>query len=154
MELVIFFHLAASSFRQQTKIFSMTTLMDRHGKPCAYLYNNKLLLAGSMEVMGVTLGDCVFGRSGEVKGKIFDKGLYSISGETVAMEEEMKTIPNFDPMHALFQGWEILEKIKDHSCPWIIPKNKWLALGIEEFLTMPGVVTIVKVKNNKALHRM
>lgn len=132
----------------------MTTLLDRYGKPCAYLYNNKILSAGSMEVIGVTLGNCVFGKSGEAKGKIFDRVFYSLSGEIVATEIELQSMPEFDLVEVLFQGWNILEKIKDHLCPWITPNNKWIAVDIKDFLVLPGTFTVIRLKNNNALQQL
>lgn len=130
----------------------MTTLLDRNGKLCAYIYNNKILLADTMAVAGVMLGDCVFGLSGEVKGKIFDRILYAASGEIVANEIEIKSTPEFDAIAVLFQGWNILEKITDHECPWITPKKKWTALSIAEFLTQQGVVKVILHNSSKALY--
>lgn len=127
----------------------MTTLLDRTGKPCAYLYNNKILLATSMEVAGVTLGDCVFGISGDIKGKIFNKTLYTLSGEVVAQEQQLRTLPNFDLIDVLMQGWTIVEKITDHRCPWINPSKEWFTPGIEDFLTLPANTSIIKVKDKK-----
>ncbi|MFT3704569.1 MAG: hypothetical protein QM802_19540 [Agriterribacter sp.] len=129
----------------------MTTLLDRYSKPCAHIYNNKVLLASTMEVIGVTLGDCVFGVSGEVKGKIFDKTLYAASGEMIATEVECKTAVEFNPLDILLQGWDILEKIKDHSCPWITPKDKWLSSNIEDFLKLQGTITVIRQANKKVL---
>ncbi|MFT3749058.1 MAG: hypothetical protein QM768_12105 [Agriterribacter sp.] len=51
----------------------MTTLLDSQGKLCGYIYNNKILLASTREVVGIILGDCVFGRTGEAKGKNYIK---------------------------------------------------------------------------------
>lgn len=122
----------------------MTTLLDRHGKLSAFFYNNKVLLASTSEVIGIILGDCVFGKSGEVKGKIFNKTLYAASGEIVAREQELQNIPAFDPLNALFEGWAIVDKITHHECPWITPKDKWHPLSIEALLKQEGQLTLLK----------
>lgn len=122
----------------------MTTLLDRCGKPSAYLYNNKILLATSMEVAGVTLGGCVFDISGEIKGKIFNNTLYTLSGEMVAREQELLTFPEFDPIDVLMQGWKIVEKITDHQLPWITPLEKWFSNNIKDFLTLPVSISVIK----------
>lgn len=130
----------------------MTTLLDRHGKLSAFFYNNKVLLASTSEVIGIILGDCVFGKSGDVKGKIFNKTLYAASGEIVAREQELQSIPAFDPIKALFEGWAIVDKITQHECPWITPKDKWHMLSIEELLTQEGQLTLIRRGNeNKVL---
>lgn len=132
----------------------MTTLTDRNSKPMAFLYNNKILDKKTMQVIGVTLGDVVFGESGELKGKIFDKILYAISGDIVAMEAELQEVPAFDPIEVLFQGWKILEKIKDHSVPWINSQKNWLPIDLNDFLRSDGAAIRLlkpekKLSNNK-----
>lgn len=129
----------------------MTTLLDRNGKLCGYLYNNKILSAGSFEVIGVILGDCVFGKHGDIKGKHFNKTIYSIAGEIIACEQVSYDIPAFDPIEVLFQGWSVVEKIKDHECPWIDPLQKWHVLSLENFLSQAGAVTLVRRTGKKML---
>lgn len=126
----------------------MTTLLDKIGKPAAVLYNNKILSLDNFNVIGVILGSCVFGKSGTIKGKIFNKTLYSLSGEIVAKEQELLSIrlEQFDPVQALFQGWAILEKIKDHYCPWITATEKWHPNNIEVFLEQAQTVKVISTR--------
>lgn len=122
----------------------MNVLIDCNNKLCAYLYNNKIILPLSFEVAGIVLGDCVFGYLGDIKGKIFNGIFYAVNGQIVAMEEQCTQMPEFDIIQVVLQGWHIVEKIKDHECPWIIPAEKWVPVSIDDFLKHPAWVTVIK----------
>lgn len=122
----------------------MNALIDRNNKLCAYLYNNKIILPSGFEVAGVVLGDCVFGYSGDVKGKIFNGIFYAANGQIVAREEQYSQMPDFDVIQVVLQGWHIVQKIKDHECSWITPSEKWITFSIEDFLKHQAWVTVIK----------
>lgn len=123
----------------------MTTLLDKHGKPSAIIYNNKIIALKTFEVVAVVLGSCVFGYSGVLKGKLFNKTLYTLSGAILGEEQELqnKQIDFFDPVQVLIDSWQILDKIKDHSCAWIVPTEQWANMTIESFLKQTGSVKFI-----------
>jgi hypothetical protein len=123
---------------------NMNALVDGNNKLCAYLYNNKIILPSNFEVVGVVLGDCVFGYSGDVKGKIFKGIFYAVNGQIVAREEQCSHMPGFDVIEVVLRGWHIVQKIKNHECSWITPSEKWVAFSIEDFLKHQAWVTVLK----------
>lgn len=112
----------------------MNALLDKSEKAIAYINNNIIFLPGDHAVAGVVLGDCVFGRSGNVIGKLFDQTLYTTSGEIIArlQPQPVKETGNTDLIRK--QAWELIQVIKDHQCPWITPQKKWAAQSIAVLL--------------------
>ncbi len=111
----------------------MNALLDKSAKAIAYINNNIITLPEG-HVAGVILGHCVFGRSGSVVGKLFDQTLYATNGEIIArlQAQTTKETGNTDLMRR--QAWELIQIIKDHQCPWIIPQNKWSVQSITTLL--------------------
>ncbi|MBP7555995.1 MAG: hypothetical protein KA821_07010 [Chitinophagaceae bacterium] len=111
----------------------MNALLDKSANAIAYINNNIIFLPDG-HVAGVILGHCVFGRSGSVAGKLFDQTFYATNGEIIArlQPQTTKETGNTDLMRR--QAWELIQIIKDHECPWIIPQNKWAAQTITALL--------------------
>lgn len=93
-----------------------------------------ILLADRPEVAGVILGQCVFSAKGELCGRFFHKTLYSIKGEKVALEASATRMPSFDYRSAIQKAWQILLRIHDHSCPWIVPQERWATIKLKDIL--------------------
>jgi len=127
----------------------MNAFIDRDNKICAYLYNNKILLPSGSEVAGVVLGDCVFGYAGDIKGKIFNGRFYAVNGQIVAGLEQGTVLPEVDLLQVLLQGWHIVQKIKEHECPWIDPTEKWIPISVDDFLKQNARATVIKRASQK-----
>lgn len=112
----------------------MIIIADRSRNTRAYLYHNIILVPGTLEVLGVVLGSCVFGKNGKIKGKFFHNKLYSTSGEILAMEAGPFNDTTVNVATVMEQGWEVITSIQDHTCPWVQPLERWSELGVVEFL--------------------
>jgi hypothetical protein len=112
----------------------MIILVDKSKKEAALLYNNIILLPGSLEVVGIVLGHCLFGHAGTLKGKLFQKIIYTSDGEIVAKEYGQTKVISFDAAKIMEEAWLLITSIKNHNCPWINPGSKWATLSLEEFL--------------------
>ncbi len=112
----------------------MNALLDKSEKAIAYINNNIIFLPEDHMVAGVILGQCVFGRSGSVVGKLFDQTFYATNGEIIArlQPEPTKETGNADLIRK--QAWELIQVIKDHQCPWITPQRKWATESISMLL--------------------
>lgn len=123
----------------------MTTLLDKHGKPSAIVYNNKIITLKTFEVVGVVLGSCVFGQSGNLMGKLFNKTFYTLPGTILGKEQELLNtqLNEFDPVRVLIDSWKILDKIKDHSTAWVKPTEQWITTPVESFLKQTGSVKFI-----------
>jgi hypothetical protein len=119
----------------------MIVITDKSKKIKAYLHNNIILVPGTLEVLGVILGSCVFGKDGKAKGKYFHKKFYSTSGEIVGMDYGSFDDKTIDTNFILNEGWKLITSITNHNCPWIYPLEKWSSQEIVQLLKEPSTET-------------
>jgi hypothetical protein len=114
----------------------MQALYNHTGELIAYQYQHMLLHPGNLTVLGLVIGDCVFGSQARVLGKVFQRKVYNMSGEVLARREEKPLLlpEKFDIKSSITQAWRILMKIRDHACPWVDTKEKWSQASLDELL--------------------
>lgn len=114
----------------------MYTLLNKEVKPVAYIENMMILDASKQSVIGIIIGDCFFGEKDHVIGKIFNEHAYLVSGEIVASvvrnSNYISTAPTKEQVAA---AWEILSQINKHTSDWIVEKNTWASISLEESLS-------------------
>ena len=95
-----------------------------------------LINPDDLRVMGLVLGNCVFDQQAKVVGKLFQQKVYNVKGEVLASQaQDSLPIPgNFNVSGCILNAWEILVMIKDHSCPFVTPKNSWSNASLAECL--------------------
>lgn len=113
----------------------MTPILDKNGLTIAYLHLNIILNTRQDTVLGLVLGNCVFGESDAPVGKFFKDTFRNMRGEIVA---EMGTAtssarPSNEPA-ILKQAWSKLTGVKNHLCTWIEEKNNWAEDEFTSFL--------------------
>jgi hypothetical protein len=114
----------------------MQALFNHAGELIAYQHQNMLIHPDNMQVLGLVLGNCVFSNQAKVLGKLFQQKVYGLSGEVLASKADA-TLPlplSFDITGSIRQAWQILVKIKDHSCPWVPAKESWSRFSLAEYL--------------------
>jgi len=113
----------------------MTPVTDKQGNTVAYLYNNIVLDISTQTVMGVILGNCIFGDAPTPLGKFFNNVFRNTQGKVVAMANNAeKPGSAIDKVHILDGAWKILKKIKEHVCGWIPEGNEWSETSLTDFL--------------------
>ncbi len=114
----------------------MHSLYNRSGEVIAYLHQNAIIHPDSFEVLGVVLGNCVFGPQAKLLGKFFHDKVYAFSGELLAKKEQQPTsLPQrFNVSNCIKQAWQILTRIKEHVCPWVVEKEVWSNASLAEYL--------------------
>ena len=114
----------------------MYILLNEESEPIAYIENMMILDATKHSVIGIIIGDCFFGKKDHVIGKIFKDHAYLVNGEIVASvvrnPNYISTAPTNEQVAA---AWEILSQITKHTSDWIIEKNKWASISLEESLS-------------------
>jgi hypothetical protein len=114
----------------------MYILLDQSRTPIAYIENMMILDAVAKKVIGIIIGDCFFGKKDQVIGKIFNEHAYLVSGEIIAFvirnPNYVSTSPTKEQMEA---AWDILAQITKHTSDWIIEKNTWASISLEESLS-------------------
>jgi len=113
----------------------MVILQGKSKKTVAFFHNNVLALPDG-KVVAVMLGHCVFGPDGKVSAKYFKRTLFSLDGQILAKEAEAEPSIDFDAARLLNEGWELIGRIKDHSCPVIDPAKVWAKRSLEEHFSI------------------
>ena len=114
----------------------MYILLNKEREPIAYIENMMILDVSKQNVIGIIIGDCFFGKKEQVIGKIFNEHAYLVSGEIIAFvirnPNYICTSPTKEQMEA---AWDILAHITKHTSDWIIEKNTWASISLEESLS-------------------
>ncbi len=102
----------------------------------ALVANNIVFTADDNRVIGILIGDCLYGKSKIMVGKIFNSTVYLITGEIigkleVSSQHKIKTIRK----DHLAEAWSILTGVKEHTTKWIVEKNSWSKVGLIESLS-------------------
>jgi hypothetical protein len=114
----------------------MYTLLNNQKEPIAYIENMMILDATKQSVIGIIIGDCFFGKKDHVIGKIFKDHAYLLNGEIVASVVRDPTYVSTAPTkEQTAAAWEFLSKISTHTSDWIVEKNKWASISLEESLS-------------------
>jgi hypothetical protein len=114
----------------------MYILLNKNGAAVAYIENMMILDPTKQKVIGIIIGDCFFGKKDHVIGKIFNERAYLLNGEIIASvirnPDYVSTSPTKEQMQL---AWEILSNIDKHTSDWIVEKNKWSTITVEESLS-------------------
>ena len=113
----------------------MAPILDQQGNILAYLHLNILLNDKQDAVIGLILGNCVFGEGDAPVGKFFKDGFRTTAGELVGIIDG--TTSSVRPKHEsaiLLAAWKRLIRVKEHTCMWVAEKNTWSDLSFDAFL--------------------
>lgn len=115
----------------------MTTIINKSGETIAYLYQNMILDISREKVIGLLLGNCVFGKQTEPAGKFFNDTFRKKNGKIIAklgvdVSSTFKKSPK-DAQLSL-QAWQILTRVDNHVCLWIEEKKSWTKQSFIEYL--------------------
>jgi hypothetical protein len=113
----------------------MTAIIDKSGKTIAYHYQNMILDITQQEVIGLVLGNCVFGKQSSPVGKFFNDTFRKKNGKMIAkLGEEVSLKKSPKDAHLSLQAWQMLGKVKDHVCLWVDEKKSWTKQDFMEYL--------------------
>jgi hypothetical protein len=112
----------------------MTIITGKENNQIAFVHNHTILVPESQEVLGVIIGDCVYGKKGAFKGKYINKKIYSPEGEMLATEIGSTGNTVLDFSMVMHQSWNVINSIRNHISPWVEIKNNWATYSFPEFL--------------------
>lgn len=113
----------------------MISIVDKSGNTIAFLYQNMILDTSQQKVIGLLLGNCVFGKQVSPVGKFFNDTFRKKNGKIIAkLGEEITSKKPPKDAHLSLQAWQILTKVKDHVCIWIDEKKTWTKQSFLEHL--------------------
>lgn len=112
----------------------MQIIKNQLGQDVAFIRNN-IIFTYNENVIGIKIGDCCFGNSTTVTGKIINGIIYTVEGVIIGQCQQF-VAPNerFATKDQLVKAWEILSGINDHVCPWITISEKWSERLFEDHL--------------------
>lgn len=116
----------------------MVSIVDKSGNRIAYLYKNMILDPGREEVIGLVLGNCVFGKQTGPAGKFFNETFRKKNGKIIARlgEEVPTSVKNqLEDAQLSLQAWQILSRLDNHVCTWIEEKKSWTKQSFLEYLS-------------------
>lgn len=114
----------------------MYVLLNQAKETVAYIETNMIAKAGSMELLGVLLGNCLFDRQGKLTGKFFGGVVYNLKGEQLADSRISEPVAGGEAAFQvhLQEATSIVYSITNHVDVWIEPTGKWAKLGLERVL--------------------
>lgn len=113
----------------------MYIILNQEGEKIGHIKNMIILDPSQEKVLGILIGDCFFGKSTKVVGKIFNSTAYLVNGEIIGKVERNKEAKTsaIKKSH-LMEAWDILTNIKEHTCEWIKESKKWSKKSFLEHL--------------------
>jgi hypothetical protein len=101
----------------------------------AVIQNNIVFTAQDHVVVGILIGDCLYGKSFKMVGKIFNSTVYLLNGSIAGTVEvnnahKVKVIKK----EHMLAAWAILSGVKEHTSQWIIEKKTWAQKGLIDCL--------------------
>lgn len=101
----------------------------------AVIQNNIVFSVQDQVVIGILIGDCLYGKSYKMAGKIFNSTVYLLNGQIAGRVEVGQTykIKVIKKEH-MVDAWAILSGVKEHTSQWIIEKKTWATKELSEYL--------------------
>ena len=113
----------------------MTSIVDKSGETVAYMHQNIILDKNQEEVIGMVLGNCVFGKKQAPAGKFFNDTFRKKNGKIIAkLGKDASSKKPKNEAKIMTDAWQLLSSMKDHVCIWIDEKDSWTKETFLEYL--------------------
>jgi len=114
----------------------MYAITNRENEVVGVVQNNIVFAAVSQNVIGILIGDCLYGKSFKMVGKIFNSTVYLLDGSIIGkVEVNLQYKVKVIKKEHMVDAWAILSGVKEHTSQWIIEKKKWSQKGLLEWLS-------------------
>ena len=114
----------------------MTSIVDKNGTTIAYLHQNIIIDEQQEKVLGIILGNCVFGGDKAPIGKFFNDTFRKKNGKIIAkLGKDISPKKNPGDTKLTLEAWNLLTKVKEHVCMWIDEKKTWTKQSFLEYLS-------------------
>lgn len=102
----------------------------------AVIQNNIIFSPTDYHVIGIIIGDCIYGKSHKMVGKIFNSTVYLLNGQIAGKVEVNQTYRlKIIKKEHMVDAWSILSGVKEHTTQWIIEKSNWSNKEIGDHLS-------------------
>ncbi|MEO7313260.1 MAG: 4-fold beta flower protein [Chitinophagaceae bacterium] len=114
----------------------MTPLTDQFGNTIAYLHQKMLIDSTCKIVLGLIVGNCVFGNRAEPVGKFFNNIIRDTQGRIISKLGTNSFSAPVNERDLMTGTWRILMQIKNHVCGWIPEMFTWSDKNLNEVLAI------------------
>jgi len=113
----------------------MYVIKNKNEQVVAVIQNNIVFTSQDHLVVGILIGDCLYGKSFKMVGKIFNSTVYLLNGSIAGTVEANNThnVRIIKKEH-MVEAWAILSGVKEHTSQWIIEKKNWAQKGLIDYL--------------------
>ncbi|MEN9371355.1 MAG: hypothetical protein RLZZ64_430 [Bacteroidota bacterium] len=113
----------------------MYIIKNKNEQVVAVIQNNIVFTPQDHLVVGILIGDCLYGKSFKMVGKIFNSTVYLLNG-SIAGTVEANNAHNVRVIKKehMVEAWAILSGVKEHTSQWIIEKKSWAQKGLIDYL--------------------
>lgn len=113
----------------------MYIIRNKSEEVIAVIQNNIVFSVSEHNVLGIIIGDCLYGKSFRMVGKIFNSTVYLINGQIAGKVEvsQVYKVKVIKKEH-MMEAWFILSGVKEHTNQWIIEKKAWSNKELREHL--------------------
>ena len=113
----------------------MYFVTDQQNIKMALISRNVILDPKGEKVLGITVGDCLFNSQSKVFGKIINSQAYDLKGAIIGkIVLSNPALTTHITQEQTNTSWQILTKIKEHTCPWIAISTEWSLLTFTDHL--------------------
>jgi hypothetical protein len=114
----------------------MYIIKSKNEDVVAVIQNNIVFSVEQQVVVGILIGDCLYGKSFKMIGKIFNSTVYLLNGSIAGIVEvsnahKVKVIKK----EHMVDAWAILSGVKEHTSQWITEKKTWAQKELLEYLS-------------------
>jgi hypothetical protein len=114
----------------------MYIIKNKIGEVVAVVQNNIVFSSNEHAVIGILIGDCLYGKAFKMIGKIFNSTVYLLNGNIAGIVEfsnahKVKVIKK----EHMVDAWAILSGVKEHTSQWITDKKTWAQKELLEYLS-------------------
>ncbi len=113
----------------------MYVIRNKQEEVVAVIQNNILFSPSDQQVLGIIIGDCIYGKSHKMVGKIFNSTLYLLNGQIAGKVEVNQAFKvKIIKKEHMVDAWSILGGVKEHTSQWITEKKTWSSKSLQEHL--------------------
>jgi hypothetical protein len=115
----------------------MRVISNKVGETIGYLVHNCVIQPDSLKVVGIVLGDVLYGNRRIATGKIIHHKLHDIEGNVVATLKDHPELGHhirIDKQRITEELWQLMLEIESHNCGWIPEHANWSHQSLQDLL--------------------
>src|SRR5919112_5368572 len=113
----------------------VTCINNKTGNVIAFLHHNILIDVTTKNVIGIVLGNCVYGERSYAVGKFFNHVFRDVEGKIIGVNDtEQKISIDINEQELVNGAWQLLMQINNHNCAWVPENLEWSETPLTDHL--------------------